>query len=164
MKDQSMSIRFRLIFVVLTIFSSVLFADEIRIETVAQKSIRPSYPFPEFLSTAPYIWYENVEKKPIKGHTYRIATFTVDREYHIYLEKVIFGIDGCCLEIVDYRELLLNKAVLKKLFPDNNGKHGFKLINWRSTNSFIFEAFSGTYLLSNIDSQQPLIEEIIAND
>lgn len=135
-------------------------AAEQRISTTAQDTIRPSYPFPEFLSTGPYIWYKNAENKPIKGHTYRIATFTENGLYRVYLEKVIFGDRGCCLEIVDYRELDLNQDVLARLFPNNSGTHDFKLIRWENPLSFSFSAYGGQYKLSQIDTNSPLIEDV----
>ena len=130
-----------------------------KIETKVQNQIRPSVPFPEFLSTGPYIWYENAENTPIKGHAYRLATFTVDSVYRVYLEKVNFGDNGCCLEIVDYRELMITESDLAALFPENTGSYGFKLVNWVSATSFVFEAFGGRYLLSEIDSSTPSIVE-----
>lgn len=129
------------------------------IETVVQDQIRPSVPFPEFLSTGPYIWYEDAQNQPIKGHTFRLATFTVDNVYRVYLEKVIFGDNGCCLEIVDYRELMISREQLTKLFPNNRGQYGFKLVSWESPTAFIFEAFGGRYKLTNIDSNRPSISE-----
>lgn len=130
-----------------------------QIETKVQNQIRPSVPFPEFLSTGPYIWYEDAKNTPIKGHAYRLATFTVDGIYRVYLEKVNFGDNGCCLEIVDYRELMITEDDLAKLFPENTGVYGFKLINWVSATSFTFEAFGGRYLLAEIDSATPSISE-----
>ena len=129
------------------------------IETVVQDEIRPSVPFPEFLSTGPYIWYENAQNQPIKGHTFRLATFTVDGVYRVYLEKVNFGDNGCCLEIVDYRELMITREDLAKLFPNNRGQFGFKLISWEGPTSFMFEAFGGRYKLTGIDTARPTITE-----
>ena len=141
--------------------SSVSEVQAAQIETKLQNTIRPSYPFPDFLSTGPYIWYENTEKKPIKGHTYRIATFTVDGIYRVYLEKVIFGDKGCCLEIVDYRELMLNETVLRSLFPNNKtSTDRFKLIRWISPTSFTFNAYGSSFQLSEIDSSSPTIIEL----
>ena len=141
--------------------SSVSEVQAAQIETKLQNTIRPSYPFPDFLSTGPYIWYKDTEKKPIKGHTYRIATFTVDGLYRVYLEKVIFGDKGCCLEIVDYRELIVNEAVIRSLFPNNKtSTHGFKLIRWVSPTSFTFNAYGGSFQLSEIDSNAPTITEL----
>ena len=148
----------------LVVSTGIVQAKELKINTQVQAEIRPSYPFPEFLSTGPYIWYEDAENTPIRGHTYRLATFTVDSVYRVYLEKVIFGIDGCCLEIVDYRELMITEADLRELFPNNKGTYGFKLINWRSATSFIFNAHGGKYLLTNIDSATPTISETTANE
>ena len=130
-----------------------------QIETKVQNEMRPSVPFPEFLSTGPYIWYENAANQPIKGHAYRLATFTVDNVYRVYLEKVNFGDNGCCLEIVDYRELMITQADLAKLFPNNRGPYGFKLIRWESPTAFMFEAFGGRYKLTNIDNNRPTISE-----
>jgi hypothetical protein len=135
-------------------------AKEQRIGATIQDKIRPSYPFPEFLSTGPYIWYKDAEKSPIKGHAYRLATFTVDGLYRVFLEKVNFGDNGCCLEIVDYRELNLTPDAMARLFPAHNGKHGFKLIRWNSPLSFTFSAYGGEYILSEIDTNSPLIKEI----
>ena len=53
------------------------------VTTEVQKEIRPSYPFPDFLSTAPYEWYENADNQPIKGHTYRVVTFIENNEYQL---------------------------------------------------------------------------------
>lgn len=144
--------------------SGIVQANEITIKTENQADIRPSYPFPEFLSTGPYIWYEDAENQPDRGHMFRLATFTVDSVYRVYLEKVIFGIEGCCLEIVDYRELKLTEADLQALFPNNRGKYGFKLINWRDATSFIFTSHGGKYLLTNIDTANPRISETTANE
>ncbi len=129
------------------------------IETKVQSKIRPSVPFPEFLSTGPYVWYEDAQNKPIKGHTYRLATFTVDGIYRVYLEKVNFGDKGCCLEIVDYRELMITREDLSQLFPNNRGEYGFKLVRWESPTAFTFEAFGGRYKLTNIDASRPTITE-----
>ena len=130
-----------------------------QIETKIQNQIRPSVPFPEFLSTGPYIWYKDAVNQPIKGHAYRLATFTVEGVYRVYLEKVNFGDNGCCLEIVDYRELMITEEELKRLFPQNSGNYGFKLVSWVNATSFTFEAFGGSYLLSDIDSASPTITE-----
>ena len=130
-----------------------------QIETKVQSQIRPSVPFPEFLSTGPYIWYENAANQPTKGHAYRLATFTVDNIYRVYLEKVNFGDNGCCLEIVDYRELMITENDLRNLFPKNRGQYGFKLIRWDSPTAFQFEAFGGRYKLTDIDNNRPSIAE-----
>ena len=141
----------------ISVMASAVSAAEI--ETRIQDKIRPSVPFPEFLSTGPYIWYENAEKQPTKGHTYRLATFTVDGVYRVYLEKVNFGDNGCCLEIVDYRELMITQDDLARLYPRNKGVYGFKLISWESPTSFVFEAYGGRYKLTNIDKSRPTITE-----
>ena len=151
----------------MSLFTSNLLAEEssspiITVLTVKQEEIRPSYPFPTFLSTGPYVWYENVKDKPIKGHTYRISTFSEERSYRIFVEKVEFGIDGCCLEIIDYRQLVIDEPFLNKHFAHNKGKHGFKLLRWIKPDAFEFEAFGGKYLLQNIDHDAPIIEELQA--
>jgi hypothetical protein len=133
------------------------------VTTIVQDKIRPSYPFPAFLSTGPYTWYADVEKKPTKGHTFRISTFIVDHTYSIYIEKVQFGDDGCCLEIINYRKLLIDETFLKIHFPKNKGLHGFKLIRWINAETFEFQAYGGTYKLSNISISKPIIEESISN-
>ncbi|MEL0034973.1 MAG: hypothetical protein VW882_01015 [Gammaproteobacteria bacterium] len=130
-----------------------------KVETKLQNQIRSSVPFPEFLSTGPYVWYEDAKNKPIRGHAYRIATFTIEGVYRVYLEKVNFGHNGCCLEIVDYRELMITEDDLAELFPDNSGPYGFKLINWESATSFVFEAFGGRYVLTDIETNSPTINE-----
>jgi hypothetical protein len=131
----------------------------IPVVTIQQEKIRSQYPFPDFLSTAPYVWYDKTEKTPLKGHTYRIATFSDDQRFRIYIEKVEFGDRGCCLEIVEYRQLIINEQFLKKHFPHNKGNHGFKLVHWLNPEVFVFEAYSGRYKLSNISDEAPLIEE-----
>ena len=149
----------------ITLSSNLLAKNESQLEplpidTVIQDKIRPSYPFPSFLSTGPYVWYDGAQNKPIKGHTFRIATFSEQRQYRIFIEKVEFGDGGCCLEIIDYRQLMINEQFLKKHFPHNNGQHGFKLIRWINTESFEFEAYSGIYQLSNINDTKPLLKEL----
>lgn len=130
------------------------------VATVQQEKIRSQYPFPAFLSTAPYVWYENTEKTHIKGHTYRIARFAYNQENRVYIEKVEFGDGGCCLEIVEYRELIINQIFLNKHFPHNKGHHEFKLIRWLKSDVFVFEAYGGRYKLSNVADKMPLIEEL----
>ena len=132
----------------------------IPVDTVQQEKVRSRYPFPDFLSTAPYVWYENTEKTHIKGHTYRIARFSYNQKNRVYIEKVEFGDVGCCLEIVEYRELIINQTFLNKHFPHNNGRHGFKLIRWLKSDVFVFEAYGGKYKLSNVADKMPLIEEL----
>lgn len=136
------------------------YAAEARVDTRLQDTIRSSYPFPDFLSTGPYVWYEDAEDDLVKGHTYRLATFTVDGAYRLYLEKVNFGDHGCCLEIVNYRELLINAQVLGRLFPRNEGADSFRLIRWVSPDSFTFSAYGGRYHLSEISQTQPQIREL----
>jgi len=148
------------ILLILSIFATGMVQANVKtIKTEVQSEIRPSYPFPDFLSTGPYVWYENAENQPLRGHMYRLATFTVDSSHRVYLEKVIFGIDGCCLEIVNYRELMITEADLITLFPQNRGKFGFKLLSWRSANSFIFTSYGGQYILTDIDTDNPKIAE-----
>lgn len=132
----------------------------IPVVTIQQEKIRSRYPFPDFLSTAPYVWYENATKTPLKGHTYRIATFSYNQLYRVYIEKVEFGDRGCCLEIVEYRQLIINEDFLKKHFPHNKGRHGFKLVRWLKSEVFVFEAYGGKYKLSNVGDEKPLIEEL----
>ena len=131
------------------------------VTTEVQKEIRPSYPFPDFLSTAPYEWYEDADNQPIKGHTYRVVTFIENNEYQLFIEKVQFGDGGCCLEIVDYRRIYLDRAYLDKHFPEAEYTNSipFKLIRWTSTNSFEFDAYGGEFRLLNIDADQPEIEQ-----
>ena len=128
--------------------------------TMQQEKVRSRYPFPDFLSTAPYVWYENTEKTPLKGHTYRIATFSYNQRYRVYIEKVEFGAGGCCLEIVEYRQLIIDENFLKKHFPHNKGRHGFKLVRWLKSEVFVFEAYGGKYRLSNVGDETPFIEEL----
>ncbi|RLA05528.1 MAG: hypothetical protein DRQ47_00980 [Gammaproteobacteria bacterium] len=148
-----------IIIIFLLSLSTSLFA-EVPVATEKQDKIRPSYPFPTFLSTGPYIWYENVKNKPIKGHTFRISTFSTEQSYEIFIEKVEFGNDGCCLEIIDFRQLILDKAFLQTHYPKNKGSHNFKLIRWLEPEVFEFQAFGGKYKLSQIGEQSPLLEEI----
>ena len=147
----------------ISLLLTVSLTADINVITVAQDDIRPSYPFPAFLSTSPYVWYEDVKNKPIKGHAYRIATFTDKQNYQIFIEKVEFGEGGCCLEIVDYRQILLTEYFFKTKFPKNTGKHGFKLIRWISPEVFEFEAYSGKYRLKNISADKPQLEEILTD-
>ena len=150
--------------VIITCFFTILLTGtltaSVSINTAKQDKIRPSYPFPTFLSTGPYIWYENTKKSPIKGHTYRIATFAKDQRYQIFIEKVLFGDNGCCLEIVEYRELLIDRAFFTIHFPKNTGNHGFKLIRWLSSDDFEFSAYGGNYKLSEIGSNKPILQEL----
>jgi len=145
---------------ILVLLLSVSTSAVVPVLAIKQEIIRPSYPFPTFLSTGPYVWYDNVKNKPIKGHTYRIATFSENQLYRIFIEKVEFGDSGCCLEIVDYRELIINEIFLTKQFPKNTGSHGFKLIRWLKPTSFEFQAYGGVYKLSEIDKKKPFLEEI----
>lgn len=149
-----------LLIIALLLGASSGYAAEVRVNTQLQDSIRSSYPFPDFLSTGPYVWYENADSQIVKGHTYRLATFTVDGAYRLYLEKVNFGDNGCCMEIVDYRELIINAQVLGRLFPHNEGQDSFRLIQWDSPDSFTFSAFGGRYQLAEINLTQPLIREL----
>jgi len=161
MKKILLTISFFLACMQLVIPASVLLGSEpAYINTEKQETIRPSYPFPTFLSTGPYVWYENAKNKPTKGHTYRIATFSDEQSYNIYIEKVRFGSNGCCLEIIDYRQLMLDEQILRELFPGNKGQHGFKLIRWLKPESFEFHAYGGSYNISSIGSKKPLITEI----
>lgn len=149
----------------LSIFAvGVVQAEEKVVATKLQSELRSSYPFPEFLSTGPYVWYEDAEKQPTKGHMYRIATFTVDSVYRVYIEKNVFGVDGCCFELVESRELMLTEDNLRKLFPANKGQFRFKLVNWRDATSFIFTAYGGKYLMTDIDKANPGISETTANE
>ena len=150
---------------VINTFTTVVLAEEtppslIPIITIKQQEIRPSYPFPTFLSTGPYTWYDNVKDKPLKGHTYRVSTFSEDESYQIFIEKVEFGNGGCCLEIVDYRQLIINETFLNQHFKHNTGIHGFKLIRWIKPDEFEFEAFGGKYLIQNIGDDKPTIKEL----
>ncbi len=152
-----------LTFILMSLPANVLAENEsksLSINTIIQDQIRPSYPFPSFLSTGPYVWYENVKNKPIKGHTFRIATFSEESQYRIFIEKVEFGDGGCCLEIIDYRQLIINEELLKKYFSKHKGQHGFKLIRWISPETFEFEAYGGTYQLTNVSDENPLLKEI----
>ena len=147
------------------LLTGILLAEEspsgvVSVVSVVQEEIRPSYPFPTFLSTGPYIWYENVKDKPIKGHTYRIATFSEERTYQIFVEKVEFGIGGCCLEIIDYRQLIIDETFLNEHFGHNKGLHGFKLLRWMKSDAFEFEAYGGKYLLDDIGNDKPTIKEL----
>ena len=151
-------------YLIITFFLTVLATDaltaSVPVSSVTQDKVRPSYPFPTFLSTGPYIWYEKAKDNPIKGHTFRIATFAKEQNYRIFIEKVLFGDNGCCLEIVEYRELLIDEQFFKKHFPINTGRHGFKLIRWSSSDSFEFSAYGGTYKLTDIGKNQPILEEL----
>ena len=156
----------RLVKTITIIFAVVLSSNLLastHVQTVPQDNIRPSYPFPDFLSTGPYIWYEDTAKKHIKGHAFRVSTFTNNQSYRIYLEKVEFGVDGCCLEIVDYRQLMISEDVLKQFFPQNKGIHGFKLIRWTAPEIFEFKAYGGNYKLSNLSNKNPVLEELQPN-
>ncbi|PCJ47840.1 MAG: hypothetical protein COA74_10405 [Gammaproteobacteria bacterium] len=151
-----------LLSVSLTAASKISDSDRlVSVITVKQDKIRSSYPFPDFLSTAPYVWYDNVAKTPIKGHAYRIASFSYNQAFRVFIEKVEFGDGGCCLEIIEYRELLINEAFLKKHFPHNTGSHGFKLLRWLKSERFEFEAYGGTYKLSQVGNAKPMLEELI---
>ncbi len=142
---------------------AVIAADGIKsvpVSTIMQKIIRPSYPFPYFLSTGPYVWYKNVKNKPTKGHAYRITTFVESENIRIFTEKIQFGIDGCCLEIVEFRQLLLNEAFFQQHFPQNYSTHGFKLIRWIDSQTFEFNAYGGNYNLSKLGDELPLLTEV----
>ena len=145
-------------------YAPVIAADDgksVPVRTILQENIRPSYPFPNFLSTGPYVWYDDVKNQPIKGHTYRISKFSdSDNANRIYIEKVNFGIDGCCLEIVEYRQLLLNEELFQQHFPNNSSNHGFKLTRWVSSEAFQFNAYGGNYILSKLGDDQPLLAEV----
>ncbi len=130
------------------------------VSTIMQKAIRPSYPFPYFLSTGPYVWYKNVINKPLKGHAYRISTFTTNNNIRIFIEKIHFGFDGCCLEIVEFRQLLLNEELFQQHFPHNSSIHGFKLIRWIDSQTFEFNAYGGNYILKKLGDQQPMLTEL----
>ncbi len=130
------------------------------VSTIMQKTIRPSYPFPYFLSTGPYVWYENVINKPIKGHAYRISTFADNNNIRIFIEKIHFGIDGCCLEIVEFRQLLMNEALFQQHFPRNSSSHAFKLIRWIDSQTFEFNAYGGNYILRKLGDKLPLLTEV----
>ncbi len=134
--------------------------EPLKVTTIIQETVRPSYPFPNFLSTGPYIWYEDAKNQPIKGHTYRISTFSENNISRIFVEKVNFGINGCCLEIVEYKQLMLEKEFFRKHFPYNKGKLQFKLTRWVSHEVFEFNAYGGNYFLSNIGSNAPVLTEI----
>ncbi len=142
--------------------TSPLFA-EVKLTTL-KKEVRPQYPFPEFLSTGPYVWYEDAKNNPLKGHTFRVSTNTVNREKLIFIERVEFGNNGCCLEIVEYRQLVLDEQVLKQLFPTHTGIHGFKLTRWVRPEIFEFHAYGGNYRLSQINTTRPLLEELRVGD
>ncbi|MCP4414722.1 MAG: hypothetical protein GY808_19365 [Gammaproteobacteria bacterium] len=130
------------------------------VSTIMQSTIRPSYPFPYFLSTGPYVWYKNVINKPIKGHAYRISSFTDNNNIRIFIEKIHFGTDGCCHEIVEFRQLLLNEALFKQHFPHNSSTHSFKLIRWIDSQTFEFNAYGGNYNLNNLGDEEPIIAEV----
>jgi len=134
-------------------------SNEVRVMSIPHK-IRPQYPFPDFLSTGPYLWYKNAANKPIKGHTYRIATFSDQQETHIFLEKVEFGIGGCCLVINEYRHLNLDEEFFRNKFPENKGQYGFKLIRWLRAEKFEFQAYGGTFIMSELSADMPKIIEL----
>jgi hypothetical protein len=136
----------------------------IPVVTIQQEKIRSKYPFPDFVSTAPYIWYENTDKTHLKGHTFRISTFSYNQLNDIYIEKVEFGDGGCCLEIVEYRQLIMNEIFLNEHFPHNKGRHDFKLVRWLNSETFVFEAYGGKYKLSNLGDEIPIIEELKINN
>ncbi|MCP3674389.1 MAG: hypothetical protein GY829_07955 [Gammaproteobacteria bacterium] len=152
-----------LIFIFMGMSANVLAENETKslsIDTVTQAQVRLSFPFPSLLSTGPYLWYKNTKDMPIKGHAFRIATFSEESQYQIFIEKVEFGDDGCCLDIIDYRQLIINEELLRKHFPKYIGQHGFKLIRWINSEVFEFEAYGGTYQLTNISDEKPLIKEL----
>lgn len=148
------------IFVTIIWVLTISVSAAIPVETVKQEKVRPNYPFPTFLSTSPYIWYKDVQNVPIKGHAFRISTFSEQQQYKIFIEKIEFGDGGCCREIIEFRELLLDENFLNQHFPANAGKHGFKLIRWISPETLEFEAYGGKYKLSDIGNTQPTIEEL----
>jgi len=157
-----------IILLIITLMTTILFTSEmiaktrskeVRITTEAHK-IRPQYPFPDFLSTGPYIWYENTSKSPLKGHMYRISTFVEEHEMHVFLEKVEFGIGGCCLEIKEYHRLNLDEEFFRTHFPQHSGKYGFKLIRWLHADVFEFQAYGGTYVMSELQDNQPIISDL----
>ncbi len=154
-----------LIFVVhlLGMQSSIILASEgnpVFVNSIKQEIIRPSYPFPSLLSTGPYVWYDDTDNQPTKGHAYRISTFSEGENTSVFIEKINFGFDGCCLEIVEFRQLILDEDFLGRHFPANKGSYGFKLLRWIDPDIFEFNAYGGNYLLSQIGSKSPVLEEI----
>ncbi len=132
----------------------------LQVNTLDHETMRPSYPFPYFLSTGPYWWYKDAGELPTKGHAFRISTFVEDKYNGIFIEKINFGFDGCCLEIVEFRELKLDEAFFQKHFPHNKGNLQFKLTRWVSHEVLEFNAYGGDYYLSNIGDKNPTLTEI----
>jgi len=101
-----------------------------------------------FLSEGEVNWLE-VPVDEIEGIAYRVLITRSDIYNAVFLEKVTFGIEGCCKEILFKKELPVE--VLFDLFNITGETAGVTFLKWCAPGTFILGIYDHKFVVSVLD-------------
>jgi hypothetical protein len=79
----------------------------------------------------------------IEGISYRVIITRSDIYNSLFIEKITYGTEGCCKNIVSTKEIPVNE--LFKLFSITGEHAGVKFVEWIDSASFVISIYDRSY-------------------
>lgn len=117
------------------------------------------YPFVYYLTCGEVIYLDSLESKNIHGFFYRVAIANYEIYKTIYIEKVLFGHEGCCMKVQSIREINEDDFAEKFGYVQHMIIY-FDFISWLSPTSFMFKARGDFFIASEIDKPEIIVLKI----
>ena len=145
--------RLLIIFLVVFPFFSFGQAKGIKMEETEKEYYR----WITFLSEGDIDWLD-IPIKEVEGVAYRVIITTSEIYNNMYIEKVTFGMEGCCKTIESKRELSIDNVF--KLFNLIGERSGVEFVEWKSPTCFIFKIYNDKFRVEDIHMDGPIIIKI----
>jgi hypothetical protein len=93
----------------------------------------------------------------VEGISFRLIITTSDIYNNIYIEKITYGMEGCCKKIVYKKEIPLSDIF--KRFKLNGERSGVEFVKWLNPTSFELKIYDDIYRIWDIDKSKIAIEK-----
>lgn len=110
-----------------------------------------------FLSQGKIKWYDDLINE-IEGEAFRFVITSSSIYNKIYIEKITYGLEGCCRRVDSKKEIPMDKIF--KTFNINGERSGVKFIKWISPTSIEISIYEVNYLIENINMDKVLISKL----
>ncbi len=118
---------------------------------------KDNYRWITFLSQGDIDWLDEPINE-VEGIAFRFIVTTSDIYNQMYIEKVTFGMEGCCKKISSKRELPIDNVF--KLFGLKGERAGVEFGEWKSPTSFEFKIYDNKFLVEDTHKDKVLISKI----